>query len=244
MNKKLLALAIAAAASASSQADILGATAGVQHWQQSWEGYVQSGNDQIDLNGDLNYDEENGASLYVALEHPLPIIPNVRIQRTNLEVSESATIDRTFTYDGKTYNAQDDIDSTTDLTHTDFTLYYELLDNWVNLDLGLSVRLFDGEASIKSSSQAGSIDLDVPVPMLYANARFDLPFTGMYAQAVGNMLSVGDNSISDISVGIGYEIAIVSLEAGYRTFDVKLEDDEDEADITVDGFYVGFNVDI
>ncbi|MBD2860016.1 TIGR04219 family outer membrane beta-barrel protein [Spongiibacter sp. KMU-158] len=245
MHKKLIALCVAGLAASATQADIVGATAGVQHWNQSWDGFVQSSssaNDRIDVNDDLKYDEETGISYYVALEHPIPVLPNLRIQRTEIEVSERGTVNATF--DNQPFAS--DVDSTTDLTHTDFTMYYELLDNWVNLDVGLSVRLFDGEITIKdtSGSQEGSVDVDVPVPMLYANARFDLPFSGFYAQAVGNMLSVGDNSITDMSVGIGFEATIFSLEAGYRSFDLKLEDDEDEADLTIDGLYVGVNIDI
>jgi outer membrane protein len=245
MNKKLMALAIAAvAASAGSQADIIGASAGVYHWKQSWDGDVQSGNDKIDVNDDLGYDEDSGTSYYVALEHPLPLLPNIRLQRTELEISERGTITTPVIYDGTALAG--DVDSTTDLTHTDVTLYYELLDNWVNLDLGLSVRVFDGEARIKSvaTSEEGSVDIDTPVPMLYANARFDLPFTGLYAQGIGNIISVGDSAITDFTVGLGYEVAVLSLEAGYRTFDISLEDDEDEANLTVDGFYIGINLDI
>ncbi len=244
MQKKLIALCLTGLAASVTQADILGATAGVQHWNQSWEGAVQSGSDQVDVQDDLGYDEDTGSSFYVALEHPLPLLPNIRLQRTSLEMSETSTLSRSFTYDGQVYVANDTVDSTVDLSHTDATFYYEILDNWVNLDVGFSIRLFDGEANIDSTTASGSVDLDAPVPMLYANARFDLPFTGMYAQAVGNMLSVGDNSITDMSVGIGYEIAVVSIEAGYRSFDLTLEDDEEEADITVDGLYVGINIDI
>ncbi len=106
------------------------------------------------------------------------------------------------------------------------------------------MRLFDGESSIKGASGEGSVKLDAPVPMLYGNARFNLPLTGLYAQAIGNIISVGDNSVTDMTVGLGYEVAIVSLEVGYRSFDVSLEDDEDEANVTVDGLYFGLNIDI
>ncbi|WP_417765708.1 TIGR04219 family outer membrane beta-barrel protein [Spongiibacter tropicus] len=244
MKKQLLAMAVLAGAASVTQADIIGASAGAYYWKQSWDGDVQSGPDSIDTKKDLGYDEDNGTSIYVALEHPVPVLPNIRLQRTDIEISEKNQLSRNFTFEGDVYTVADTVDSTTDLTHTDATFYYELLDNWVNLDLGLTVRMFDGEVRLATTGREGSIELDAPVPMLYANARFNLPLTGLYAQAVGNVISVSDNSVTDLAVGIGYEVAVVSLEAGYRSFDVSLEDDDEEAGITVDGVYFGINIDI
>ena len=244
INKQLLAATMLATFAAGTQADIIGATAGAYQWKQSWEGDVQSGPDAIDMNDDLGYDDENGTSIYVALEHPIPVLPNIRLQRTDLDISERNNLSRTFTFEGDVYTAADTVNSTTDLTHTDATLYYEVLDNWVNLDVGLTVRMFDGEVRLATTGREGSIELDAPVPMLYGNARFNLPLTGLYAQAVGNVISFGDNSVTDMAVGLGYEVAIVSLEVGYRNFDVSLEDDDEEASVTVDGIYFGVNIDI
>ncbi|CAA0114879.1 Uncharacterised protein [Zhongshania aliphaticivorans] len=245
MQKRLLAVAvIAACASINTQADIIGATAGAYMWKQSWEGNVQSGSDSVDMNDDLGYDDETGKSFFVAFEHPVPVLPNIRLQRTDLDISESNQLSRTFTFDDDVYTAADTVDSTTDLSHTDATLYYEILDNWVNLDVGLTVRVFDGEVRLASTGREGSIELDAPVPMAYVNARFDLPLTGLYASALGNIISYGDNAVTDMTVGLGYEFGIIGLELGYRNFDVDLEDDDDEASLTVDGYYFGVVIDI
>lgn len=243
-NKNLLTAALLTSMSIGAHADIIGASAGAYKWKQSWEGDVQSGADKIDMNEDLGYDDENGTSVYVAFEHPIPVLPNVRLQRTDLEISERNQLSRSFEFEGDIYTAADTVESTTDLTHTDATFYYEVLDNWVNLDVGLTVRMFDGEIRLATTGREGSVELDAPVPMLYGNARFNLPFSGLYAQAVGNVISFGDNSVTDMAVGLGYEVAVVSLELGYRNFDVSLEDDDEEANITVDGLYFGVNIDI
>lgn len=245
MQKRLIALAIlAASASVATQADIVGASAGAYMWKQSWDGKVKSGSDSIDMNGDLGYDDETGKSFYVALEHPVPVLPNIRLQRTDLDISETNQLSRSFTFEGDLYTAADTVNSTTDLTHTDATLYYEILDNWVNLDVGLTVRMFDGEVRLAAAGRDGSIELDAPVPMGYINARFDLPLTGLYASALANVISYGDNKITDISLGLGYEIGVVGLELGYRNFDVDLEDDDEEASVTVDGYFLGVVIDI
>lgn len=245
MQKRLIALAIlAASAPVATQADIVGATAGAYMWKQSWDGDVKAGSQSVDMNDDLGYDDETGKSFFVALEHPVPLLPNIRLQRTDLDISERGTLSKPFIFDGKPYALGESVDSTTDLTHTDATLYYEILDNWVNLDIGLTVRAFDGEVSIKGTSGEGSIEIDAPVPMAYVNARFDLPLTGLYASALGNVISYGDNSISDISLGLGYEFGVIGIELGYRNFDVNLEDDDEEANVTVDGYFLGVVIDI
>ena len=245
MQKRLIAMAVlAASASISVQADVIGASAGAYMWKQSWDGDVKSGPDSIDMNNDLGYDDETGKSVYVALEHPIPVSPNIRLQRTDLDISETNQLSRNFTFEGDVYAIADTVDSTTDLTHTDATLYYEILDNWVNLDVGLTVRMFDGEVRLASTTSEGSIELDAPVPMAYVNARFDLPLTGLYASALANIISYGDNSITDMSVGLGYEMGVVGLELGYRNFDVDLEDDGEEAKVTVDGYFLGVVIDI
>ena len=47
-----------------------------------------------------------------------------------------------------------------------------------------------------------------------------------------------------MSVGLGYEFGVVGLELGYRNFDVDLEDDGEEAKVTVDGYFFGVVIDI
>ncbi|WP_373080225.1 TIGR04219 family outer membrane beta-barrel protein [Zhongshania sp.] len=245
MQKRLIALAIlAASASVSSQADIIGATAGAYMWKQSWEGDVKAGSDGIDMNDDLGYDDETGKSFYVALEHPVPVLPNIRLQSTDLDISEKGTLTKSYTFDGKVYAQSEEVDSTTDLSHIDGTFYYEILDNWVNLDVGLTVRMFDGEVSIKGASGEGAIEIDAPLPMAYVNARFELPLTGLYASALGNVIAYGDNKVTDMTLALGYELGIVGLELGYRNFDVQLEDDNEEANVTVDGYFLGVVIDI
>jgi outer membrane protein len=247
MQKRLIALAVlAASASFNTQADIVGVTAGAYVWQQNWEGDVKAGSESIDLNNDLGYDDESGKSFYVALEHPIPVLPNIRLQSTDLDISETNTLKRSFTYDGKGYVATNTVDSTTDLSHTDGTFYYEILDNWVNLDVGLTVRMFDGEVRIKNQTTGdeGSIDIDAPLPMAYINARFELPLTGLYASGLGNVIAYGDNKVTDMTLALGYELGVVGLELGYRNFDVQLEDDNEEANVTVDGYFLSVVVDI
>ena len=40
------------------------------------------------------------------------------------------------------------------------TFYYEVLDNVIDLDLGLTARMFDGEASLIGATQQERVELD------------------------------------------------------------------------------------
>ena len=248
MNKKLLGAALALALPFSAQADIIGVTAGAYSWNQDWSGDLrgeQTGDDKIDLEDDLGFGDERANSIYVALEHPIPILPNIRLASTEMEISETSTISRAFNYDGQTYTANSQVNSDIDLSHIDATLYYEILDNVVSLDVGLTARMFDGDATISDSSQTGTAKIDATIPLLFVGARVDLPLTGLYATGEIHGLSIDGNSIMDTKLGIGYEIGIVALEAGLRSFDIDVEgDDDEEFNMTVEGAFLGIVVDI
>lgn len=244
MNKKLLG-ALALVLPFSASADIIGLTAGAYTWNQSWDGKLQSDeatSTQVDVEDNLGYDDERGNSFFVAFEHPIPILPNIRLAHTEMEISENNN-SSTFTFDGNAYNGN--VSSELDLSHTDATLYYEILDNVVSLDIGLTARRFDGKAEISGSGQTGTADITGTIPLLFAGARVSLPLTGLYATGEIHGLSVGDDSVTDTKIGVGYEVGIVAVELGYRTFDIDIEGDDDEDfDLTVDGAFLGFVVDI
>ena len=237
-----LATAIAASSfSTSALSDTLGFRVGGYSWQQDYSGEVQTDNDlQIDINDDLGLDDESGNTLFVSLEHPIPVLPNVLIQHTELDVEENNILTREITFSGVTYAVSDEVNSDIDLSHTDATLYYEVLDNWIHVDFGLTVRQFDGGVNISSSTDASEEEIEEIIPMLYLAARVELPLTGFYVGASANGISAGDATLTDLQVNVGYETDIgLGIEAGFRDFTLDYEDDGDEADISVDGAYIG-----
>jgi outer membrane protein len=224
---------------AGAQADVLGFRLGAYQWQQDYDGDVQSGGEKIDLQNDLGFDDDDGTVLYLALEHPLPLVPNLLLQRTEISSKNTASLQRSFTFDGVTYNPSETVTTDLDLSHTDATFYYEFLDNVVSLDAGLTVRVFDEGVKLRGSSSGSSkVDIDGVLPMLYLAGRFDLPLSGLYIGAEANGIAYSDTSLIDTRVNIGYETAIgLGLELGYRAFDLDYDDDDDKANVTVDGAY-------
>jgi len=91
-----------------------------------------------------------------------------------------------------------------------------------------------------------SQEIDVPIPMLYGKAKFELPLTGFAVEAEGNMLEISGNGITDATVKLAYESKLgLGVELGYRVFQLTLEDGDDlEAEVTVDGVYLGISLHI
>jgi outer membrane protein len=116
----------------------------------------------------------------------------------------------------------------------DFTLYYELLDNWINLDVGVNVKYIDGLINVKGTNTLTnqlideSSNFQVPIPMVYAKARFDIPTTDLSFQAEGNYISYDGNTFYDAEVGARYTLALgLGFEAGYKTMKLEIEDIDD-----------------
>ena len=234
MNKLLILIfAAITIVSNSARADFLGLYAGAGVWNHSPSGGFQStqpGSDNIDIENNLGMSKETEGYAYIAVDHPVPLLPNVRLEKTALTHNGNASIPLGFNGQTVTGNAVASLDS------TDLVLYWRLLDNWVNLDIGLTARKFDGEFTIGSTT----VDVTETIPMLYAAAQFDLPFTGLSVGGDINIISAGGNSLTDTRIRILYEFGVIGVEAGLRTTTIELNDvDNVTTNIDFDGIYAG-----
>lgn len=229
--------------STSGHADFVGFTIGVNYWSPELSGDFNSAGDaNIDLSDDLDIDDPSQSSVILSLEHPIPILPNIRYQSIDLDSDGRNTLTSSITFDGETYAASETVRTTFDLSHDDIVLYYEVLDNWINLDIGLDLKRFDGEVSIAGSTNTttSSIDIDETVPLLYLSARFDLPFSGFYIGADISSFSIDDSSAEDTTIKLGYESGSgLGIEGGLKTFSLELDDADDlDTDIEYDGVFL------
>lgn len=228
--------------STSGHADVLGFSVGASYWSPELSGDFNSdGDGSIDLSDDLDIGDPSPSSLVLSLEHPIPLLPNIRYESIDLDSDGRSTLSSNITFEGETYVAGETLRSTFDLSHDDIVLYYEVLDNWVNLDVGIDIKSFDGEVSMAGSTNTTTsrIDVDETIPLLYVSARFDLPFSGFYVGADASLASIGDSSAEDITLKLGYLSGVgLGIEGGVRTFSLELDDADDlDSDIEYDGFY-------
>lgn len=223
---------------------VLGVYAGAQGWDMSTSGGFS---DQQSISS-FNYDGQTNGAFYVAVEHPVPFVPNVKINRTQMDTSGTSSVSSSFTFDDQLFLANTDITTSVDLTATDIILYYELFDNdLVSFDIGLNGKLVDGDFLITSqeTSQRGSVSISGVIPMAYTRVAFGLPFTGLGAYAEGNYLAFDDNQVSDFQVALTYSfiesLALdLTLQLGYRDTTVELDDlDDTYTDLSFDGAFAG-----
>lgn len=236
--KKLLAIAITAAAPMMAQADLLFTVeAGASMWNAEATGTVESSSTPVssfDLEKDLGIDSESNNILFASFEHPIPVLPNIKIMKTDLDLSGND-------------------DSQIDLSHTDLTMYWglPLPIPYVDINFGLTARQFDGGIVYNTSVVSGVIDekLDFTMPMGYLNVDIGTPF-GIYARANLNALSFDGNGVTDTEIALGYTLPIplvdVNLEAGHRGLSITTDKDtvDVDTDIDVAGMFFGLNVSV
>ena len=248
MKKTLIALSLAALSGGASADTILGLYAGAGSWMASYDG--DAGAESVDLD-ELNLDDTDNLFFYVALEHPVPLIPNIRLAHTDVQVEGEGELNTTFTLDEQEFMAGADVYTDLDMTHTDATLYYELLDNWVTLDVGLTARSFDGYVQIAGEENgvpvSERVELSEVIPLVYGNARIDLPLTGWHIAAAGNFVSYSGDSFSDLDAKIGYMsnglVLDFGIDLGYRRMNLDVTDSDDlQADLTIAGPYLATSV--
>lgn len=155
----------------------------------------------------------------VAVEHPIPLIPNFRIQHQDLEGKVGGT--------------------KIDTSYNDYTLYYEFLDGllWLDLDAGITLRSIDGSI--------GSTDVSDSYPLGYLSAYVTFPGTSL---SVGGELKTGggsDANITDTTFKIKYQaLYFAGLEAGYRKVSENIDDiDGSSFDVDFTGVFIGAFVD-
>lgn len=194
MKKSAILLSTALLASA-AHADVLGLTAEAGSFMT---------NDAEDLNSYFG----------IAVEHPIPLIPNFRLQNQSLEEKVGT--------------------STIDLSHNDYTLYYEFLDGllWLDLDAGVTFRKI---------ADAGNSDIDGTYPLAYVSAYVSFPGTAL---SVGGEVKTGggsDADINDTTFKIKYQpLVFAGIEAGYRTV---TEDFDSAGKFEPKGAFIGVFVD-
>lgn len=229
-----------------AQADTLfGLYSGAGTWLQEAGGDIASGISTVEVESDLALEDQNGTVFYLALEHGVPVLPNIRAQHFAIDLSGENTLSRDIEFNGEHYQLADTVATEFYFRQTDLVMYYELLDNIVSLDLGLAVSHLDGYIELVSDNAGDTrASFDEFLPMLYASTRLDLPFTGLWVGAEAQGLGYSDSSLVELAAKVGYESSLgLGFEAGWRALQMEVDgfEEVDGADIDISGPYVTLN---
>ncbi len=238
----LLSVALLAG-SGLAQADFIGGSVEASYWAANYSGGFESSSGNVDVEDDLGFEDTGALEISATVEHPVPLLPNVRIKHIDLDETETGTF--TATFDGNTYT--NGVETNLDLTHSDLMLYYEILDNYVSVDVGLDIKIFDGSLVIEEQNNASNrseTDIDEIVPMLYASAEIALPLTDLSFGAELSAISYSDSSLTDAKVRLRQGISLAFIELGYRQFSLDIEDISDiNVDAEISGVYLSTGLD-
>lgn len=219
-------LALGVGLSGLAQADLVALKGDISYW--AYDGHAEM-NNTVPFSKE-KLDNEGAVQFSVALEHPVPIIPNAKIRYVNLDTQTKSSVLGQPNY-------------AVNLDHADFILYYEILDNVVDLDIGAGATTLNGH--INRLDQRTNIDETYPI--IYGTVGGKLPFTGLSAKAELTYSNFDDAQLTDALAEIQYNfidnmLVDVGVKAGYRIFTVDL-DDYNRNDIKLDfkGPYIGLD---
>jgi outer membrane protein len=185
---------------AAAEADFLRIEGGVGVFGAEPGGSLEGKNGTDISLDELGIGKESDVYAWVYLKHPVPIIPNVRIEYLSLKHSPQA---------GGNYTVNE----------LDGILYYNLLDNllWITADLGIDLKYV--------STAEENMDDETALALLYGRLRLQ-PVKWLGIEAMLKATNYQDNSGYDARLKIDYTMTFIpviqpGLELGYRIHKIQ-----------------------
>jgi len=229
----------------------IGFEAAIGGWNQSPQGDLSyklvTGNDSIDLEKDLKYDDIFGVTARVKVDMPL-ILPNVYIMSTPTKFDGKGSKSVDFNFGGIAFNKDVEFDSEVTLNNYDVALYYGIPFlktaslGKVNVDVGINVRIYDFQAKVSQTILGIPLEesesFTLPVPMLFLAAQVK-PIDMFAVEAEARVISYDENQISSLIGRLKVKVfGPLFAAGGYRYDKIKFDTEDVGADITLSGPFV------
>ena len=166
---------------------------------------------------DNHKSDDVSQSYYASFEHFIPLVPNVMVRYNNVNTGD------------------------VEFGQSDFTAYYEILDNdLVSLDLGVTMTKF-GAVSIHQGDSFNDWQ-----PTIYGSAELGIPATPLTVFAQANAGKYDGTRLFDGQAGVKYTLGLaladLNLRAGYRMMDYDFKKST-TGDVELNGWFAGVEVD-
>ena len=255
--KKLLYSALTASCLLYSNASagvLLDAQVGAGAWMAKTSGNIAYDGGNINLENDLGLNDSTNGYLYADINHFVPIIPNIRIERQELKTDATKATNVTFASRNFGSTTKSDID----LTQNDLILYWGipglniLSAGILNVDFGINIKQYDGSITLTDTTTniSESVDLDFIVPMGYLAAQINPPFIPATISASTKMISYDGSELSDSMIMASIDLPIplplidFRLDVGYKIqkLDISKDlSDDVNGNITNKGMMLGLS---
>jgi outer membrane protein len=247
MKKILISLASVVALSSAVNADLVRTEMGVGIWNPTSSGGASYRDGLATGSYKSNGDDSNNMYAWLLVKHPLPILPNLRLEYTN--ITDTGYLKGEFKdFPGATTGST----TTIDMNQFDIVPYYNILDNtaWTTVDLGLDIKVIDAKYDVSANSTfIGYHDtVTLAIPMVYGRVRVEVPATGFGLETDVKYITYDGSSVYDVSAKVDYTFDSgtfidPALEIGYRVqkFDIDYTDGTERttSDLKFAGFYAG-----
>jgi len=229
----------------------IGFEAAIGGWNQSPQGDLSyelvTGDDSIDLENDLKYDDIFGVTARVKVDMPL-ILPNVYIMSTPTKFDGKVSKSVDFNFGGINFKQDVEFDSEVTLNNYDVALYYGIPFlktaslGKVNVDVGINVRIYDFQAKISQTILGITLEesesFTFPVPMLFLAAQVK-PIDMFAVEAEARVISYDENQVYSLIGRLKVKVfGPLFAAGGYRYDKIKFDSEDVEADITLSGPFV------
>ena len=249
IKKSLTTFALGALLATTAHADFARVELGGGMWTQAPSGilsYTESG-----ATGEYNSEKKSntGAYAWLLVKHPLPIVPNLRVEYASMkDVGKASGNFHGFT-------APADSDASLEITEFDVIPYYNILDNtfWITVDLGVDFKVTNityKASGVNVPLVGASTDYEdstsIVIPLGYVRARVEIPATDIGLEADVKYISYDDSTVSDMRVKVDYTLGFIpviqpAIEIGYRVHKIDVKTDDKKTNMNVDfaGVYAG-----
>jgi outer membrane protein len=243
-------------ASSSKAGPLIDFEASIGAIQQKPRGYVSyeglSDADRIDVKNDAKLGDKTKPWAKFKLEHPIPLIPNIKLAYMPMKFDGSGNVDKTVKWGDNTYDLEAGFNLSVKLDRIDTTLYYNFpfiktaTAGKLDVEFGLNVRtlMFDAKLSgtatgVGSISESASITLPIPMGHLAAEIR---PISLVSLVGELNYIGYKNNAYYDYVAGLRLNSRVRTplkpfVEVGYRHEKLKIDEEGVKTDLKIKGLY-------
>ena len=170
----------------------------------------------------FNGERNSGYQVGLYLEHPVPLLPNIRLDLT--PEASFAGSDGAAGINKVTFN------------QTDITPYYEILDNVVDLDIGITFKVLDAKIEGTVNQEFSEV-----IPMAYLSAGIDLVGTGLRIAGDLKYIEYKGDAFGDSRIKAVLHInKFLQAQAGYRYERLRIKNRFDiNSNMIIEGPFIG-----
>jgi len=248
--KKLLAITLIGSF---AMADFLSISGGAGMWNENISGYTKSGSDINYFNkddgnpdtGNLKLQDKVRPYVWVKLIHPIPLVPNLKVQYTRYSTSgRDGTVVGSVDVFGETITGAGTADTDMSINSYDATFFYELksaLTLGFEIEAGVGVNVLDGTTDLTiNKTDTTHTTWTIGIPYLYG--RVETPtFFGFSAEAQAKYLDIDTAYYHDYQTKVKYHLPLpiidLTMSAGYRTQTIYGEDGDKSTKLKYNGIF-------